>query len=237
MKKVYIIILLIFATIAQMQAQGKFDAGLAIKNMHYWRGLRVSSGFVTAPTVGYYNGGFAAYAWGGMSVDGNYKEVSQIISYSTGGLSVTLLDIFNFTGIEKPEFFNYSKGETTHLIDLSVGYDFTENFPLTLMWATMIHGNDLDAEENNRYSTYFEASAPIDRNETTIAPFVALGFALRGNDENSLYTDGESFSVVNVGFSINKTAEIGTWKLPVSARLGYNPSFNEASIEIALQLF
>ncbi len=221
-----------------VNAQGKFDVGLTIKNMHYWRGLRVSNGFVTAPTVGYYNSGFSAFVWGGMSVDGNYKEVTHIVSYVKNGFGITYTDIFNFSGVKNVEFFNYKQDETIHLCDLALSYDFQDKLPLRLTWATILYGNDRAAESgNSRYSTYTEAAFPVKMESYNIEPFIAAGFALNGNDGKSLYTDNEVAGIVNVGLAVGKKVMIGNYALAVTGKLGYNLALNQASVEIAMKLF
>jgi hypothetical protein len=219
-----------------LSAQGEFNARLDVKNMHYWRGLRVSDGFVTAPMVGYYNQGFAAFAWGGLSVDGRYREVSQIISYTTGRFSVTLLDIFNFSGQDNADYFNFRADETIHITDLSLAYDFTEVIPLNLMIATVIFGNDRDSNGDNRYSTYLEAGVPFIFDDYSVQPFLAAGFAFAGADANSLYGNNR-FDLVNAGLRVSRPVTLGNHILPVTGTLGFNPSLRTASVEMAISLF
>jgi len=228
------LILTIFAS--DLSAQGRFDVGLDLKNMHYWRGLRVSDGFVAGPTVGYFNGGFAILSWGGMSLDGDFLEVTNIISYTTGGFTVALADIFNFSGLANPQYFNYNADETNHIIDLSVSYNFGENVPLRFMLATIIYGNDRDAMGNNRYSTYFEVGLPFQREGFTVEPYVALGLALSGDATNTLYGD-RSFDMVNLGLAVSRNVKLGNFNLPVTTRLATNPSLNQASVEVAMKIF
>lgn len=227
---------LFFFISAGLFAQGHFNVSLDAKNMHYWRGLRVSDAFVTAPMVGYYNGGFAVFAWGGLSVNGEYKEVSQIVSYTAGNFNVTLLDIFNFTGNPAADYFNFKADETNHITDLSVSYNFTDDIPLNLMMATIIYGNDRDSNGDNRYSSYLEASFPFVREGYTVAPFAAAGFAFNAEDDNSLYGDN-AFDLVNIGLRVSRVVELGSYTLPVTGTMGFNPSLKQASVEIALSLF
>lgn len=186
--------------------------------------------------VGYYNEGFAAFAWGGMSLDGNFREVSKIISYTTGNFNVTLLDIFNFSGPADYDYFNFKSDETTHITDLSIAYNFTETIPLRLMMATVVFGNDRDSEGDNRYSTYLEAAFPFTRETYIVQPYIAAGLAFSGTDDNSLYGQN-AFDIVNVGLRVSRAATLGSYTFPVTGTMGYNPSLKQASIEIALSLF
>jgi hypothetical protein len=239
MKKIILAILLLFGStqLIKAQGEGKFDVGLSVKNMHYWRGLRVSDGLVTAPTIGYYKGGFSAYVWGGMSVNGSYREVSHIISYETGGFNITLLDIFNFSGQENPEFLNYDKEETIHLVDLSVGYHFGESFPLNIKAATILYGNDRLASGEARYSTYLEAGYRFSLHNTKIEPFMAIGTALAADAASGLYTGDQASGIVQIGLMVSKKVESSLVSFPVDVKLGYNPALNESAIEISIGIF
>jgi len=239
MKSILTLILILIGStqLITAQSEGKFDVGLDVKNMHYWRGLRVSDGLVTAPTIGYYKGGFSVYAWGGMSVNGNYREVSHIISYETGGFNITLLDIFNFSGQDNPEFFNYDKDETIHLIDLSVGYHFGESFPLNIKAATILYGNDRLASGDARYSTYLEAGYGFSLHNTKIEPFTAFGTTLAADAVSGLYTGNKASGIVQIGLMVSKKVESSLVSFPVDVKLGYNPTLNESAIEISVGIF
>ena len=204
--------------------------------MHYWRGLRVSDGFITAPTVGYFNGGFSFFSWGGIAIDGDFREVTNIISYSTGGFTVSLADIFNFSGLANPQYFNFDAEETNHIIDLSVVYNFGDAAPIRLTMATIIYGNDRDAFGNNRYSTYLEAAFPIKREGFTVEPYFALGVALSGDATNTLYGD-RNFDLVNLGIAVSRDVKLGNFNMPVTTRFAMNPSLDQVSVELALKIF
>lgn len=233
--RLLVVFLAIFIS-SHAYAQGNFNVSLDAKNMHYWRGLRVSDGFVTAPMVGYYNEGFAAFAWAGMSLDGNYREVSKIASYTTGNFTITLLDIFNFSDLANADYFNFKSDETHHITDVSIAYDFTESLPLRIMMATILFGNDRDTNGDNRYSSYLEAAFPFTREAYVVQPFLAAGIAFSGEDGNSLYGKN-AFDLVNLGMRVSRVATLGSYSFPVAGTLGYNPSLKQASVEIALSLF
>ncbi len=222
--------------VEQAKAQGRFDVNLDVKNMHYWRGLRVSNGFVTAPMIGYHNDGFSVFTWAGLSVDGDYREVSQIISFAKNNFQVTLLDIFNFTGLSNADYFNLKSDETNHITDLSVVYDMKEIMPLKVMLATVVYGNDRNANGTNRYSSYLQMGVPFTRETFEVEPFVAAGFAFQADDDVSLYGDN-AFDLVNVGLKVTRVLAFNDILIPVVGTIGFNPSLNQASAEIAISLF
>lgn len=229
----FAICLLIIGSAAH--AQGKFDVNVQAKSMHYWRGLKVTNGFMTGTSAGYFGDKFSAYAWGGLSLDGEYKEVTGILNYKHKDFSATLIDIYNFSGMEKMDYFNYSGGETVHIMDLSLAYNFSF---MSVSWSTILYGNDcIDGTDEQRYSTYVEFGFPLELNGTKVTPFVAPAFALNGDAETMLYGDDENFSIANVGFRVNKTVTIGDYDFPVSAEVGVNPALEQASVQLAISLF
>jgi len=233
MKKNLFILLISLLLINNAYSQGKADVNLQIKTMHYWRGLKVTNSAMAGTSVGYFADKFSAFAWGGMSFDGSYKEVTNILSYKPGKLSFTLIDIYNFSGLEEIEYFNYKKGETGHLVDLTVGYNF--DF-MNFSWSTILYGNDLNAAGDHRYSTYVLLQVPFEVDGITFAPYIAPAFALNGDAEQMLYGD-DNFGIANVGFSVSKTITTSAKEWPVSATLGYNTILNQASIQLAIDIF
>ena len=65
-----------------------YNAGL--ETSHLWRGLEVSKGltFNNEFAISDNNNHFRLGAWGGMQVDGDYKEADIYASYTIGGFSV-----------------------------------------------------------------------------------------------------------------------------------------------------
>ncbi len=235
MKKIILIAVIALATSFTLMAQGRFDVNVQAKSMHYWRGLRVTDGFMTGTSAGYFSESFSAFVWGGLSIDGDYKEVTPVISYSAGNFSATLIDINNFSGLEKIDYFNYDAETTNHIVDLTVGYNF--DF-MHVAWSTILYGNDrIPGTDDQRYSTYVEIGFPLKVNETSVTPFIAPAFALNGDAETMIYGNDESAGIANVGFRVNRIVEIGDYKLPVSAEVGINTATEQASVQLAVNLF
>ncbi|GET29947.1 hypothetical protein [Prolixibacter sp. SD074] len=107
--------------------------------MHYWRGLKVTNGLMTGTSVGYFSNHFSLYGWGGLSIDGSYTEVTGIAKYTNKNYSLTLVDIDNFSGLPKVDYFNYKAKETNHIVDLTAAYQFPF---MSLSWSTVLYGND-----------------------------------------------------------------------------------------------
>jgi hypothetical protein len=235
MKKILLVMIFPLVTTMTLMGQGKFDVNVQAKTMHYWRGLRVSDGFMTGTSAGYFSKNFSAYVWGGLSIDGDYKEVTPVISYNTGNLSATLIDINNFSGLNKIDYFNYDAATTNHIVDLTLSYKF--DF-MHVSWSTILYGNDrIPGTDEQRYSTYVELGVPLEVNQTSVTPFIAPAFVLNGDAETMIYGNDESAGIANVGFRINRIVEFGDYQFPVSAEVGFNPALEQASVQLAVNLF
>ncbi|MDZ7777251.1 MAG: hypothetical protein U5L09_17375 [Bacteroidales bacterium] len=228
-------IALIMLISANAFAQGGFNVHSEAKTMHYWRGLRVTDAFMIGTSAGYFGDSFSAFVWGGLSLNGEYKEVTPVISYSTGNFSATLIDINNFSGLEKIDYFNFDAETTNHIVDLTLGYDFTF---MHVAWSTILYGNDrITGTGHQRYSTYVEFGFPVKVNKTSVTPFIAPAFALNGDAETMIYGDDEKAGIANVGFRVNRIVEISDYKLPVTAEVGFNTALEQASVQLSLNLF
>lgn len=227
------LLIAIICCYSSVQAQDNFDVNVQAKSMHYWRGLRVTEAVMTGTSVGYFGDNLSVYAWGGLSVDGKYKEVTNIISYKKGNFKVTLCDIYNFSGATNPDYFNYKKEETLHFIDLEVAYSFSF---MNLSVATVIYGNDRELGDVQKYSTYVNMSFPIKLEKVTVTPYISPAFALNGDAKTMLYGD-DNFGIANVGLIVGKTLTFADKKFPVAATLGYNVVLDQASVQLAVNLF
>lgn len=231
-----IIIIILFISIGpSLWAQGGFNVNVQAKSMHYWRGLRVTNGLMTGTSVGYFGENFSAYAWGGLSVDGDYKEVTGVVSYASKNFSTMLIDIYNFSGMRNMDYFNYNGNISNHIIDLTLAYDFSA---VNVAWSTVLFGNDrIPATGDFRYSTYVEIGVPVMVNESSVTPFIAPAFALNPDANAMLYGNDESFGIANVGLKVHRDVTISEYTVPVSAVLGFNTALNQASIQVAANLF
>jgi len=237
-RKLYLITLFLIMGTITASAQGHLEAHLQFKTMHYWRGLRVSKAPVFAASAGYFSKNFSAFVWSGVSLTGDYKEVDPVISCTIKkNFSITLLDINNFSGLTSTsiKFFNYNKSNTNTILDLSAAYKVSF---LDISWATIIYGNDrVTGTSNQRFSTYVELGVPIKTKFASFRPFIASAFALNSNVESVLYSNKKGFNIVNVGFDVSKTIKVKNYNLPITATVGVNPALNQASFQLAVNLF
>ncbi len=221
---------------------------IQLKTMHLWRGIEVSKE-ISAITDIYFktkNDKFRAGLWGGMGVNGDFKEFDYYLSFKHKGFEVSLWDIYNFSpgaDYNNKEAFNYKARETGHFLDLRLSYQFQKSFPLKIFWATLVYGRDRDAlNEKNRYSSYVELEYPIfTQGGYTLEAGVGGAFALvKGKNKDGEKTNAHFFgddpNVVDIHLRLSKTFKIGNYKLPVSVMPMWNPEKDYMNMEVALKL-
>jgi hypothetical protein len=227
--------------------KSRLDFNVNLRTSHLWRGLVINDGMTatgylhyTLDKKQYFTVGF----WGGAGFNGKYTEINYFVQYQKKNLSIGLWDLFNTTGIEKPEVFNYDKNSTTHLIDLRTSYRFPAAFPLRIEADVLLYSglNDRELNRGNYYrsrnSTYVEVSYPITRNQqVNLNLFMGAAFPISGGKH--LYTSKveSDFDIVNAGINITKNIEIFAYQLPVSATAMWNPANKIARIQLDVGLF
>ncbi|MCC8154139.1 MAG: hypothetical protein LIP01_07945 [Tannerellaceae bacterium] len=223
---------------------GPVDFSLQLKTKHLWRGIQVSNSALAAVDLGLRtkDQSFGVGVWTGASFDGDFREFDYYISYSKNGFSAALWDIYNFSPgatYNNEEVFNYKAHETGHFVDLSVGYRFQGEFPLFLGWATIIHGRDRGSENRkNLYSTYVSADYPVLRDRRVdVSLGLAGAFALDKEGGTSANFYGHKAGIVNINVTAYKRVKLGSFVLPVSAMVMWNPVENHANLQLALDIF
>lgn len=245
----WIVFLISISLSAQTEITYKPIGGaVQFKSMHLWRGQEVTDEATLATDIYYTNKkqDFKFGLWGGAGVNGNFKEIDYYINYSIKGFTFALWDIYNFSpgaNYNNRQAFNYSARKTGHFVDLSVVYQFQQNFPLKIYWATVIFGRDRgELNEKNRYSTFVELCYPMLRNNVVNLDIgIGGAFAMsKGKNISGEKTDahfyGDSPGIVSINLTVSKTLELWGYKLPVSITPMWNPENNYANIQIALNL-
>lgn len=224
----------------------KLHAVAGLESSHLWRGLEVSKGitlndeFAISDNNNHFRFGF----WGGMQIDGDYKEADWYASYTIGGFNIALWDIFNFSdGIYSNEkqyrYFNWSSHDTGHFLDLSIGYNFGKSFPLQLTWATIIAGRDRGTfNKQQLYTTWVQAAYTVYENDHwKVDASVAGNFALNNYDENdgkTFYGDNAGINDIRVGATYK--LKIGKHPMPITSQMMFNPEANKAYFRVAINL-
>jgi hypothetical protein len=165
-KKIAMVIIAVSASVPFAKGQVEMSAGADLVSSYIWRGA-YCGGVSVQPSLGLSAGGFSLTAWGSVGFTSPLytEEFDFTAGYTVGGLSIALTDYwFNSLGedadggVIPSNYFTYKKGETQHMLEGTLGYDFG---PLALNWNTFFAGNDWNGEGKRAYSTYISAVAPF----------------------------------------------------------------------------
>lgn len=210
MKKILIALFVILLSgsglFAQEEENNKANVifGTDITSRYVWRGLELGASPAIQPYFFWNKGNFSIGTWSSYALNEHFIETDLMVSYNTKFFSVMLVDFFfplEGFGVSN-NYFNYKKEETGHAYELSLTLSPFENFPISLMGGTIFYGADLDAELNNRYSTYMELAYPFTYSNVDFNLF--LGGVL--NDKENIYADGAG--IINLGFKASKKIQL-----------------------------
>jgi hypothetical protein len=212
-----------------------FDFGADLMSRYVWRGTQFGGSSPSLqPGISAGIGGLEIGAWGAYSLGGanTFQEFDLYLSYTflNDLLSVTVTDYF-FP--EEGADYNYAKwssDETGHLLEGTVSFNGTGNFPLRLLAAFNFYGNDAltlngdGSKKGIQYSNYFEAGFTFNVNNIGCDAF--MGGTLSSPDaamnETGFYGTGPG--IVNLGFTASKEVEITEkFSLPIAASVIMNP--------------
>jgi hypothetical protein len=217
-----------------------FDVNLQVRSLYLWRGFKVSNAPISDVDMHYStrDGSFTAGVWGGAGLTGDYKEFDYYVSYARSGFIVSVWDINNFTGFDSANLFNYNPATTSHFIDVTVGYQFKNPFPLSINWSTIVQGRDTYMKANgdlaNVYSNYVVLDYRLWKEEDAdLHVFAGGGFAF-GRGKNFY---GSKPNIVNAGLTINKDLVVFNYHLPVAATAMVSPEHKYGAIQLVVNLF
>jgi hypothetical protein len=223
---------------AQNIADGiSIDAGL--KNMHLWKGYKVSENAVATLNTSYTteDGFFSAGLWYGSSFDASFTEFDYYVAFQLSEqLNLSVWDINNFSDFPNANIFDYDKETTSHFIDATLSYQATDR--LGLVWSTILLGRDTFVDDNgevkNAFSNYAEVNYNIiNESNLNIKGFVGGGFSFL----NEAHFYGSSPNVVNVGLSAARAVELFGTPIPVSATAMWNPEQKYGAMQLSVGLF
>lgn len=207
------------------------DFMVDFRSMHTWRGSATSFSPTIEPSFEITRNNSTTGIWFAQSVDGNYTELDLYFTYAFKSFSFTIYDYYCPPSIQvNNEIANYDKYTTKHTIDFELAYNGTPLFPFKILVATMVYGDDINSETNQKnYSTYcqFEYTTEIDNNSINI--FLGL------NCFKSYY--GDQFGVVNAGLTASKNIKaFKTKEIPIQASLITNPLSNSLFLTFGFTL-
>lgn len=210
----------------------------SVKNMHLWRGYKVSTNTLSTLNAGYQskNERFKAGFWNGSSFNGSYTEFDYYMSYTfTNGLNLSVWDINNFSDFPDANIFDYNPATTSHFVDVSLSYPITP--ALSASVATIVLGRDTftdNGDLRNAYSTYMEVNYLFYAQDDIILNGY-IGGAFSPISRSHFY--GSRPGIVNLGLSAGTLVPIFNSSFPVSVQAMWNPELNYGAMQLAVQLF
>ena len=234
MKKIFfcVLALLLFgAATAKAQDTVETTIGTDFVSGYVWRGLELGD-VSMQPTLGVSYKGLSLSAWGsvGLSNPADTKELDLTLAYTIGGFNVGVTDYWFNAGLDpQNRYFKYAAGETNHVFEANIGYDF--GFA-SLQWYTNFLGNDLVADSNKlAYSSYFEVNVPFTLGGvdwTATAGAVPFATDFYGTDR---------FAVTNLALTAAKDIQItDTFSIPAFAQVMANPYARTAFLVFGISL-
>ena len=207
---------------AYSQAHVTADVGADVVSSYIWRGQNLGNVSVQ-PSLSLGYKGFSLSAWGSVGIMADdTKEFDLTLGYSVKGFSLSLTDYWFDNGAA---YFHYGAGNTAHVFEAQVGYDFGV---AALNWFTNIGGNDgVNAKGKRAYSSYFSVSVPFTlgglswTGEIGAVPWETSFYNVRGDGAEG----ASGFEVANVSVAASKAIRItSSYELPVFAKAIWNPA-------------
>jgi len=208
--------------------------GADLVSRYIWRGLDLGSSPAIQPYFFWNFKGFSLGTWGSYGFAGNgdnFTEADIMLSYNHKYFTLGLTDFFfpaegfNFNN----GYFNFKSKETGHAMEASVKLNGPEKLPLSLFVGTVFYGADLDANQENVYSTYVELLYPHSFNKFDMEFFIG-GVV---NDKPNLYADGNG--IINLGLKAKKELKISeSYSMGAFFSLVFNPKYENIHLIFGL---
>jgi len=256
MKNLYIALVLI-TSVFHLQGQDnlkkvEFGLGSELVSRYVWRGTQLSSTPSIQPQMSVDFAGFELACWGAYNFNGaEGAEVDLSLSYTIPGelLTFMLTDYyFPEDQLEEGQYFNYKNKETGHILETTISFNGTENFPLSFLISTNFFGDDsrkvnnepgsefFNETEGVQFSTYLELAYTINIDEFELNAFAgftpnkpkAAKTLIFNNVEHDYVGEtgfyGKTRGFVTLGVSANYALPISEqFSLPISSSLIINP--------------
>lgn len=201
------------------------------RSMHVWRGIETSHVPTIEPSFEISQNNYTTGIWLAQSFDGNYTELDLYLKYHYRDFSFTIYDYYCPPSIESSsEIANYNRKTTKHTIELDLAYLGTQEFPIQILVASMVYGDDINTSTNkNQYSTYveFKYSTEIDKNSLDL--FIGL------NPFKSYYS--AKSGIINTGLKASRNIVLfKSFTIPFQASIITNPIANSLFLSVGFSL-
>lgn len=199
------------------------EAGFDLATSYLWRGFEIGKGPVVQPWARLGFGGWSAGVWASSNFKGDSKEIDLSIEYNVENFTLSLTDYFSLgeEGLD-PNYFHFGRSTSSHIAELGLSYEGSEQLPLTLYGGVFIYGAALDpnpdAPARFNHSSYFEIGYPGAIKKFSYTVFA--GFVPTKSD----YYETEKFSFINVGCSLSRDIPVtAKFSIPTCATLAISP--------------
>ncbi|MFR2070586.1 MAG: hypothetical protein ACLS4S_10605 [Bacteroides nordii] len=202
-------------------AQDKFEVSLGadVVSKYVWRGFDQGSGASVQPSLGLAYKGVSLSVWGSTSItDLEPKEFDITLGYSIGGLGITVTDYW-WSG----ESGKYGYYKDSHYFEGTLSYHFGEKVPLTLSVATMFAGADKNPEDNQNFSTYFNASYDIAcPGDITLTPSIGV------STKSYLYTGEKISGLTDISLKAARSIKVtDSFSIPIFVQGTVSPAMDK----------
>lgn len=158
----FMVLLGLLGAILQVSAQKNdslvsVEAGADFMSSYVWRGMSLVSSPAIQPYTTISVGNFSLGAWSSWHFYSSWSEIDLIASYENDYFMLGATDYFTASNYLQNDYFNYQRGESSHIVELNAGFPGTEKIPFRLLLATNVFG-DLDYNEEEYFSTFVELS-------------------------------------------------------------------------------
>ena len=228
--KLTVFILLLAVSIDGYGQEEKTERNLTVKagadlvSSYVWRGM-YQAGASFQPALSLSTSGLTIGAWGSTDFSVSFKEIDFYLSYEYRGFKAGVSDYW-YTG-EGESYFKHARG--AHNLEASLGYTFSERFPLSVEVLTLFYGDDdKDDEEKQQYSTYISTTFPF-----SIGKFdFEAGLCI--TPYKGIYSD--KFNVVAISAKTIKKLPLSTgYTLPIFVELLFSPAQDNAFVIFGIQ--
>lgn len=197
--------------------------GAELVSAYVWRGM-YQAGASFQPTLSLSTYGLTVGAWGSTDFAVNTKELDFFVSYKKKGFTAGIADYW-WSGEGAPYFNNSG----SHHLDATLGYTFSEKFPLSLEVNTMLSGDEDEGDTGRRYySTYIAATFPFSIKEIDCEAGIGI------TPRKGMY--GDEFNVVIISAKASRNLQLTTkYALPVFVELILSPARDNAFFVFGIQ--
>lgn len=218
----------LYAQKDSVEVKNPISISCDVMSRYVWRGTDFGGSPSIQPGIEYSNAGFSVGAWGAYATNvTGVQETDLYISYTYKEMfSLIFTDYFFPDELVDYKYFDFDKSTTGHILEVTLSFSGTTQFPLSMFVATNIWGADAKKTNTNgtagdiEYSTYAELTYSFNHFD------LFMGCNLTSIDkekgESGFY--GDYIGIVNLGITSTKVISItNKFKLPLTASLITNP--------------